>query len=236
MELLASARADIGETLSEVTIRQRLFTLEQRRASKNDLVAFGVRFHAGHNRQHFGSRILRSLLNGLNRALQILAALMLLAIVLIVLGNVFLRYFLHIGLGWTEEAARFLQIGMTFVAAAIAVKRWGHFQLLVIRNYLPKRCHRAIQFFAVFVVLLMSVILFRYGISIARISWFQASPTMGWSMGYLYCMVPISGAIMFVFALEHLVNLIQGGNLPGHDEEIGVPHGHKVEIAEEKAG
>ena len=54
----------------------------------------------------------------LKRLLQFLAAAMLLAIVLIVLSNVVCRYFLHIGLGWTEEAARFLLIAMTFVAAA----------------------------------------------------------------------------------------------------------------------
>lgn len=179
---------------------------------------------------------MRSALNGLNKMLQALAAIMLLAIVLIVLGNVFLRYFLHIGLGWTEEAARFLQIGITFVAAAIAVKQWGHFQLLVIRNWLPKRYQRAIQYFAVFVVLLMSALLVRYGIAIANISWFQTSPTMDWSMGYLYSMVPVCGAIMFVFALEHLFNLVTGGTLPGHDDEIGALHAHKAEITEEKAG
>lgn len=178
---------------------------------------------------------MRSLLNGLNRALQVLAALMLLAIVLIVLSNVFFRYFLHIGLGWTEEASRFLQIGITFVAAAIAVKQWGHFQLLLIRNYLPERYHRIIQYFALAVVLLMSAILVRYGIAIAEVSWYQTSPTMDWSMGYLYCMVPVCGAIMFIFTLEHLFNLMQGGNLPGHDEEIGAAHGHKAEIIEEKA-
>lgn len=161
---------------------------------------------------------------------------MLLAIVLIVLSNVFFRYFLHIGLGWTEEAARFLLIGMTFVAATAAVKQWGHFQLLVIKNWLPKQYHRVIQYFAVFVVLLMSVLLVRHGISIAQISWYQTSPTMDWSMGYLYSMVPICGAIMFVFALEHLFDLMRGRNLPGHDDEIGAPHGHKVEIIEEKAG
>lgn len=161
---------------------------------------------------------------------------MLLAIVMIVLSNVFFRYFLHIGLGWTEEAARFLLIGMTFVAATAAVKQWGHFQLLVIRNWLPKRYHRVIQYFAVFVVLLMSMLLVRHGISIAQISWYQTSPTMDWSMGYLYSMVPICGAIMFVFALEHLFDLISGRNLPGHDDEIGALHGHKSEINEEKAG
>jgi TRAP-type C4-dicarboxylate transport system permease small subunit len=147
-------------------------------------------------------------------ALQWTAALMLLAIVLIVLSNVFFRYFLHIGLGWTEEAARFLLIAMTFVAAAAAVKEWGHFQLLIVTNWVPRRYHRLVQLFSVLVVLVMSVILVRYGIAITRVSWFQTSPTMEWSMGYLYSIVPVSGGLMFIFALEHLVSVLRGGALP----------------------
>ena len=150
----------------------------------------------------------------LNLALQWIAALMLLAIVLIVLSNVFFRYFLHIGLGWTEEAARFLLIAMTFVAAAAAVKQWGHFQLLIVTNWVPKRYHRLVQLFSIIVVLVMSVVLVRYGIAIMRVSWFQTSPTMEWSMGYLYSIVPVSGGLMFIFALEHLVTVLRGGSLP----------------------
>jgi TRAP-type transport system small permease protein len=159
-------------------------------------------------------------------ALQWVAALMLLAIVLIVLSNVFFRYFLHIGLGWTEEAARFLLIAMTFVAAAVAVKEWGHFRLLLIAKWIPQNLQRLVQLFAVLVVLAMSAILVRYGIAIANVSWFQTSPTMEWSMGYLYLIVPASGAIMCLFALEHFVDLLRGRSLPsqaGHDS-MAVAH------------
>lgn len=154
--------------------------------------------------------------NRLEIALQWIAALMLLAIVLIVLSNVFFRYFLHIGLGWTEEAARFLLIAMTFVAAAAAVRKWGHFQLLIITKWISKRHHRSVQVFAILVVLAMSVILVRYGIAISRVSWFQTSPTMEWSMGYLYLIVPAAGLLMFIFALEHLYDVLRGGSLPIH--------------------
>jgi TRAP-type transport system small permease protein len=170
------------------------------------------------------------LTNILKTALQILAALMLLAIVLIVLSNVFFRYFLHIGLGWTEEAARFLQISMTFVAAAAAVKEWGHFQLLITTKWISPRYLRLVRLFAVFMVLVMSAILVRYGIAITQVSWFQASPTMEWSMGYLYSIVPVSGGIMFVFALEHLVNLLRGGALP-QQSAVHDPHAiHHAEV------
>jgi TRAP-type transport system small permease protein len=164
-------------------------------------------------------------------ALQWIAASMLLAIVLIVLSNVFFRYFLHIGLGWTEEAARFLLIAMTFVAAAIAVKDWGHFRLLLIEKWIPENFRRPLQIFAVLVVLAMSVILIRYGIAIADVSWFQTSPTMEWSMGYLYLIVPASGAVMCLFALEHLVNILRGGSLPTQGS-----HGLAAEISPDGPG
>lgn len=155
-----------------------------------------------------------ALTNILKLVLQWIAALMLLAIVLIVLSNVICRYFLHIGLGWTEEAARFLLIGMTFVAAAAAVKEWGHFQLLIATNWVPRKYHRAVQLFAVIVVLAMSLIMVRYGVAITQVSWFQTSPTMEWSMGYLYSIVPAAGVLMFIFSAEHLITVLRGGVLP----------------------
>ena len=173
----------------------------------------------------------------LKTALQWVAALMLLAIVMIVLSNVFFRYFLHIGLGWTEEAARFLLIAMTFVAAAIAVKEWGHFRLLLITKWIPQSLQRPVQLFAVLVVLAMSAILVRYGIAIANVSWFQTSPTMEWSMGYLYLIVPASGAIMCLFALEHLVGLLRGRSLPsqiGHDAMAAAQGGPGADLDEHR--
>jgi TRAP-type C4-dicarboxylate transport system permease small subunit len=170
-------------------------------------------------------------------ALQWAAALMLLSIVLIVLSNVFFRYFLHIGLGWTEEAARFLLIAMTFVAAAIAVKEWGHFRLLLIAKWIPEKQQRLVQLFAVLVALAMSVILIRYGIAIANVSWFQTSPTMEWSMGYLYLIVPASGALMCLFALEHAVEILRGGSLPvqgSHGPAVDTsPGGHDGQRADQ---
>lgn len=152
---------------------------------------------------------------------------MLLAIVLIVLLNVVLRYFFHIGLGWTEEAARFLLIGITFVAAAAAVKEWGHFRLLIATKWMSPQALLAVQIFAILVVLSMAAILVRYGIAITQVSWAQTSPTMEWKMGYLYSIVPVSGAIMFVFALEHLWNAVRGKALPlqgaAHDSHAAHP-------------
>lgn len=149
---------------------------------------------------------------------------MLLAIVLIVLANVVLRYFFHIGLGWTEEAARFLLIGMTFVAAAAAVQEWGHFRLMIATRWIPKRLHGAVQVSAILVTLAMSVVLVVNGIALVQVSWLQTSPTMEWHMGYIYSIVPASGAIMAIFALGHLWSALRGTALPVP------PHGGELPV------
>ncbi len=164
--------------------------------------------------------------------LEILAGSMLVVIVLIVFTGVLFRYVFHIGLGWTEEAARFLLIWMTFVGATIAVRRWTNFQLMIGTRWVPARWHWHLQLFSIAVVLAMSAILVRYGIAIARVSWFQTSPTMEWSMGYLYSIVPASGVLMFGFALFHFVAVLRGGTLPGTHAHSPV---HSVAAAESDA-
>jgi TRAP-type C4-dicarboxylate transport system permease small subunit len=136
------------------------------------------------------------------------------AIVVVVFVGVFCRYVLHIGLGWTEEAARFLLIWLTFTAAAVAVDRWSHFQIAVLISRLPHAYHRPLQLFSIAAVLALSAALVRYGVDVARISWNQTSPMMDWSMGYLYLIVPVSGGFMFLFALRHLIDVLGGGSLP----------------------
>ncbi|WP_424139176.1 TRAP transporter small permease [Roseomonas chloroacetimidivorans] len=150
----------------------------------------------------------------LGQLLEFVAGLMLLAIVSIVLAGVFFRYFLHIGLGWTEEAARFLLIWMSFIGAAAAVNRWGHFQLVIMTAWIPPQLHRAMQVFALLVVMATAMILLRFGWDIMLVSWEQASPVMDWNMGLLYAVVPGSGAVMILFVLRHLLDVLRGGVLP----------------------
>ena len=166
-----------------------------------------------------------------SNVLEISAGLMLVAICLIVLGGVFFRYFLHIGLGWTEEAARYLQVWMTFFGATIAVKRWAHFQLTIVNQWIPDWARRYTRIFAIVVVILLSVVMVKNGIDITRVSWDQSSPIMDWNIGYLYLVVPVSGVLMILFSVRHLVDAVRG-RTSGPDE----PGAHAVAPASMPAG
>lgn len=142
--------------------------------------------------------------------LEILAAAMLVAICLAVFTQVFTRYFLHIGLGWTDEASRYLQIWMVFVGATIAVKRWSHFQLNLFESRLSPVAQRVTRVIAIVVVMGMSTALLIHGIALTEVTWEQTSPMMGWRIGHIYLIVPISGLLMLAFAARHLLDALRG--------------------------
>jgi TRAP-type transport system small permease protein len=150
------------------------------------------------------------LLWALRNSLEIVVGAMLVAICVIVFAGVFFRYFLHIGLGWTEEAARYLQIWMTFIGATIAVKRWSHFQLMIINERIPRSWRRATRIFALCVVMALAAVMIVNGAEITEVSWTQTSPIMSWNFGYLYLVVPVSGVLIMAFAVRHLVDAARG--------------------------
>ena len=149
-------------------------------------------------------------------SLEYIAASMLIAICVVLFAGMFARYFLQIGLGWTEEAARYLQVWMTFIGATVAVKRWGHFQLTIVNQWVPAYVQKPLQAFSIFIVSILAVVMVVNGIDITKIGWEQTSPIMGWRIGQLYLVAPLSGCLMIIFCLIHLFNLMQGQSLPGH--------------------
>lgn len=146
-------------------------------------------------------------------SLEIVLGAMLVAICGIVFAGVFFRYFLQIGLGWTEELARYLQIWLTFVGATVAVKRWAHFQLTLVNQWIPAGARRFTRVFAGAVVIALAAIMIKNGIDITRFTWNQTSPVMGWRIGYLYLISPVSGVLMIFFAVRHLVTTLRSGDL-----------------------
>ncbi len=149
-------------------------------------------------------------------SLEYIAASMLIAICVVLFAGMFARYFLQIGLGWTEEAARYLQVWMTFIGAAVAVKRWGHFQLTIVNQWVPDRVQKPLQAFSIFIVCILALVMVVHGIDITKIGWEQTSPIMGWRIGQLYLVAPLSGTLMLIFCFIHLFNLMRGQSLPGH--------------------
>lgn len=81
------------------------------------------------------------------------------ALMIIVFLQFFTRYFLNDSLGWTEEIARYLLIGLVFSGSISVVYRGEHIFLEVIHRLAPRPNSKPLALFAEFVGLAYYAIL-----------------------------------------------------------------------------
>ena len=125
-----------------------------------------------------------------------------------VLWGVVSRYILGSQSRWTEELAVYLLVWVSLLGAALVFRERGQLGVDYFVGKLDPAARRlsalvaesAVLFFAIFVLVfgggMMVVETFRSG---------QVSPAMGWTVGYIYLVVPLSGLFIAAFAIEHLI-------------------------------
>jgi TRAP-type C4-dicarboxylate transport system permease small subunit len=63
----------------------------------------------------------------------------------VVFTQFYTRYVLNDSLGWTEEIARYLLIGVTFVGCAMATRKGSHIAIEVFYLYMPRGMRRVVS-------------------------------------------------------------------------------------------
>lgn len=101
----------------------------------------------------------------------------------------FTRYVLNDSLAWTEEVARYLLICVTFVGAAVAVRKSTHIRVEFLYRRLPPRAARVlgrtvdviqVAFFAVCSLVAWKLIRIMHG---------QQMASVDWPMSWMYAVV-----------------------------------------------
>jgi len=129
---------------------------------------------------------------------KILANFFLFSMVFLLSAIVFFRFVLNRGLPFAEELDRMAFVWMVYTAAAFAAQRGTHIRLEAVGLILPKRLNRYMRYFADLLWVGFNLIIIREGINVvaSMFKYRYESPAMGWSMAYVYTIVPISFALM----------------------------------------
>ena len=133
-----------------------------------------------------------------------------LALCLDVFVAVVLRYGFGTSLGFYDELARYLFVWMSFLGAAVGVKRHGHFGVNFVMDRLPERIRWAVGVLNTLLMLLFAGLLVSEGLTMVRLSSRQLSPGMEVPVSYLYAPVSISGVLMILYLLPHLARQLRG--------------------------
>jgi TRAP-type C4-dicarboxylate transport system permease small subunit len=132
------------------------------------------------------------------------SALLMAGICIAVFCSVFSRYILNDPWRWTEETARLLFVWMLFMAASIGVRRGLHFRFTLLLDSVGATPKGVLEILAnVWVIFFSSIMLMR-GLSFAILNLKQLTPALQIPWGWVYISVPISGALMILYSLEHI--------------------------------
>lgn len=163
--------------------------------------------------------ILTSIKKGMNFLLSRIAALLLIAMTLLVLYQVFTRYVLSSPSDFTEEVVRYLLMWTGFIGAAYAFSTRQHMALVFIRDKLTPERKKILMAFIDLIILLFAVFVMVIGgtklaFSAAR----EFSALLGISRGIVYSMAPISGVFITLAQVINLWEDITGNKIEEEGE------------------
>lgn len=140
-------------------------------------------------------------IDGLCRLLDALIALALAVMVVLVFGNVVLRYGFNSGITVSEELSRWLFVWMTFLGAVVALKEHGHLGSDMLVSRLPAVGKKICLVVGQLLMLYVTWLLFKGSLDQARINLDVAAPVTGAPLAIVYA----SGIVFAVCAAVLLV-------------------------------
>jgi len=150
------------------------------------------------------------IVNAYFHLLKVAIALCLALMVVLVFGNVVLRYAFNTGITLSEEVSRLLFVWLTFLGAIIAMREHGHLGVDTLVKRLPAAGKKA--------CLVVSIVLMLYATWLLLVgSWQQtlinlgvASPAAGFSMGLLYGVGVLFAVSAGLILLHDLYRVLAG--------------------------
>ena len=121
--------------------------------------------------------------------------------------NVVARTFQLAGFAWFDEIVKGLFAWMVFVGSAALWRENDHFQVLWLPDGLPPRAGRILCIFIVTLSLCFLLAMTWYG-GILTLKATAQTPILAMPTSLFYAAIPISGAVMIVYSLVGLFQLL----------------------------
>jgi len=151
------------------------------------------------------------------RAINLLIAVALALMVVMVFGNVVLRYVFNSGIAVSEEVSRWLFVWITFLGAIVAVRERGHLGTDFLLARLPAMGQRICQAISYGLMLWCTWLLFSGALAQTRINQDVDAPVTGASMAIFYAsgvVFAVAGGLLLALDLWRIVS----GQMP--DSEL----------------
>lgn len=148
-------------------------------------------------------------LDGLAQAATALASVLIVILIFIFGWLVFGRYVLNATPTWVEQAALLIVVWITFLGAAVGVRRGTHLAVDFIRDAAPDLLRKGAILLSILAILFFGVMLAWQGTVMFERTARRIVPLLGVSEGWRAVPVMIGGALIVLFSLDDLYNFFR---------------------------
>jgi len=144
------------------------------------------------------------------RTLELLIVVCLTAMVVMVFGNVVLRYTVNSGILISEEMSRYCFIWLIYLGAMVVMREQGHLGVDMLVRQLSVRGRKLCLFVSEILMLWCNVLLVIGTWKMHDLQVTNVSPVVGISMIWIYGIGYLVGTVMAIFNLQVLWRLVTG--------------------------
>ena len=154
---------------------------------------------------------MKALRNVLNKVLNVLAGVSLIAMVLLTCWQVFTRYILQNPSSWSEELVSYLFAWASLFGASLITGERGHMNIPVIVEKMGKGVQKALAIFGELIAFSFSAIILVYGgIEITKLAMGQMTSSMSVAVGVFYVVLPLCGVLNMIYTVLNIADISKG--------------------------
>lgn len=140
-----------------------------------------------------------------DRGARVVVAVLVAAMSIILMAQVFFRFVLFHSLPWSEEASRYIFVWVAMLGGSIALRLQWHPGLTLLTDRLPARARAGVAVVANALILVLLYVVIREGFILGGMNASQRSPAMAIPMSYPYAAIWVGGIAMAVHVVRFLV-------------------------------
>jgi TRAP-type C4-dicarboxylate transport system permease small subunit len=140
------------------------------------------------------------------------------------LAGVFLRYVVtwvsarfdlpSVRFFWVEEVGEYALAWLTFIGAAIGIRRGTHFAVQIVTDRLPPAMRRAVAISHYVLLIGFGGLLAIYGWQVSELNSQSFSPALNLNLRWLYLSAVVGGVLMVTYSIAALADTLSGAPPP----------------------
>ena len=133
--------------------------------------------------------------------------------ILLLFIQIISREVFNMNISWGEELARFSFVWFVFFGASVAARLAAHNRVTFQFRWFSKRTQNYIEAFADAIWIVFNIVIIHKSIFLIKsmLQFPYISPTLGWSMAYIYLVFPLSFTLMTIRIIQvNYLKLIKG--------------------------